>query len=563
MKERLPGIIAAFVSFILFALKLGASPSWGDPWELTVASWGLGIAHPPGYSLILLLTRLLQFLPLSPYAAAALLSALCSAISIYLIYSVIRLLFPQRSLGNVTAALGAFLFSLLPLGLQLSTVLEVYAPATTITLFMLWLAVSDHQQPDIRKVLLISLLAGISTVVHMTVLFSLPFILVLVLRRQCWSRLSFIIFLFLLGASVGLMQPLRAGAWAPLDWVHPSSIERWWRQVSAAQYTVFLGDTSGGAGYLQRLFTGISASGVIILLFPAAFTILLLWRKSSRLAIAIGGYWLATALLPAIYGIWDISTYYLSFSAITVLLAVVCLVSVAVVKTWQRWTPLFALLLAAGYLLVGIYEPYMPPNRGTLIYGRAVLSGLPPRAVLFAIGHPSMMPEAFNAIDGLRPDVAVVSRPRLTDSMYWRGLWQADKEDIPDESHVISAVQAANTQRPDLADKALLARASLLLGELGWQGSGEVAWTPGTDLAPADYPETPELQPGYPVWVWRRNSRLDEVALDKLIIIARQEERTAKLVYSELKSIMEYAATQNDAELQQWVENKLSLLDLH
>src|SRR5438552_14773557 len=104
----------AFAIFVLYALTLSPSTAMWDTSEYIAAAYTLGLPHPPGNPLFVLIGRVFSILPIASSVAARvnILAALCSAVSAGMWFLVTeRVLvgwFPerwQRIVGGVLAAL--------------------------------------------------------------------------------------------------------------------------------------------------------------------------------------------------------------------------------------------------------------------------------------------------------------------------------------------------------------------------------------------------------------------------------------------------------------------------
>ncbi len=90
-KSFLPGILLLLLAFELALLGLNPSFYMDDSPEIITVSACLGIAHPPGYPLFILLGRLFSLLPLGPLCLRVnLLSAFTGALACYLLFRFLK-----------------------------------------------------------------------------------------------------------------------------------------------------------------------------------------------------------------------------------------------------------------------------------------------------------------------------------------------------------------------------------------------------------------------------------------------------------------------------------------
>ncbi len=516
----------------LLLAKQSGSPGWGDPWELSVAAHVLGITHPPGYPLTLMLAKLLQLLPINLYTASTLLSTLSIAFcSILIARVVVELAGEAKAMGGWLGAAAGLLFAITPLAMQLGTVLEVYAPAAALTLGLLLNALQDRRDPDNRRVLFAAFLLGLAVSAHLLSILIVPSLVILHWRgKSCLRLLPYIVSCFLLGWSVALMQPIRSMLFLPMDWAHPFSWERWLAQVTAAQYAGFWGEGVAGGQFWTRLGDIIGRMGAWAFLAPAVGGLIVLWGRSRDIAAALSLFWLLTFIVPNFYSIWDIDTYFLPWIALNLILTGHFAIWLAGQVPWRKVIVALATVCGIILTIVLVYLPFAPLGRATLPYARLILAELSYRPVLFTIGNPSLVPEAMQAAGGLRPDVVLISRPRLNDFWFWKSWERRGAVGLPAGEDIAAAL--AMTPREGEGSKNWLAKSALMMVSNGWAGMETVAWTPGPDLALEDYPGLVELRAGWPVWLWQREPQADEQQIESLLNLARDSDPQAAAYFA-------------------------------
>ncbi|HEY0710269.1 MAG TPA: DUF2723 domain-containing protein, partial [Polyangia bacterium] len=156
-------LAVGFIAFVVYVSVLAPAPYLLDSAELAAASFGLGIAHPPGEPLALVLGRLFSLLPLGSVAfRVGLVQAVAGAIAATLVHRLARRLIGQvdptgtlppvaRHLLAATAALG---FALAPGTVISSNRPEVYALGAALALGALLAALRARTHADPRPALL-------------------------------------------------------------------------------------------------------------------------------------------------------------------------------------------------------------------------------------------------------------------------------------------------------------------------------------------------------------------------------------------------------------------------
>jgi len=230
-------VAVAAIAFVCYWATLSPSITAGDAAELTTAVHVMGIPHPTGYPLYLMLGKLFDLLPLGePAYRLGLFSAVCAATAAGLIAWVIVLLSgrPLAGLvGGLVAGLNCWLW-------DQANQPEVYALhalllAVAFVAFVRW-----WQQPDARRLAWLAAAAGLALAHHRTSLFfTVPLVLwamvqtkprraSVLARTVLWGLLPLLLYAWL---------PLRSWARPPMNWGNPGGSWRWfWEHVSGALY---------------------------------------------------------------------------------------------------------------------------------------------------------------------------------------------------------------------------------------------------------------------------------------------------------------------------------------
>lgn len=225
-RELLRGATAAVGVFVLYLATLAPTTATWDTSEYLAAAYTMGIPHPPGNPLFVLLGRFFALLPIAPTVAQRIniLAALASAISAGIWFMILRRLARQLDLGeglcSVLAALGMILGACAFTVWHQSVVNEkVYTLALLgIALIswqmMRWLEAPDGPRADARLVMIAYLLMlGYSN--HNAGLLPAPMVLfaVVMQRRMRWLRVRLLVraaVVAALGFSPFATQPIRA-----------------------------------------------------------------------------------------------------------------------------------------------------------------------------------------------------------------------------------------------------------------------------------------------------------------------------------------------------------------
>ncbi len=198
----------------------------GDSGELVTAAAILGIPHPSGYPLYVLLGHLwIQLLPLGSIAfRMSLFSALFAALTCGLLYLVAR----RQGSSSWGAALGSLLLALAPSFWSQANIQRVYTLNAFFVVALLACALEWHRRRDIRWMVLAAFVAGLGACNH-TVMG------VLGLAVGCWALLSQpallrrpLHILACVGAAIAGLLPYAYLPWRSrhdpaLDWGNPET----------------------------------------------------------------------------------------------------------------------------------------------------------------------------------------------------------------------------------------------------------------------------------------------------------------------------------------------------
>ncbi len=233
---------AVFVSgFAVLVLGLAPSGAWRDVAEFQWAAATLGVPHPPGSPLPVMLGRLAALVPVGAIAwRVNLLSCLAAAVALAVAYrlAVALLAIACPSLATSARALVALLAPLVLLGSPIyrehAATAEVYALQALVTgwIAIAWLdaALRPDGRGDVRPVAALVLASALATGVHVSFAFDLAAVLVwwVVRERGAISprAASVVASLVLVGGAVFAYVPVRAAARPSINWGDAVTLDR-------------------------------------------------------------------------------------------------------------------------------------------------------------------------------------------------------------------------------------------------------------------------------------------------------------------------------------------------
>jgi len=201
MKRFDAGIaLSIFVaSLALYIRTLAPSLLYGDSAEFQTIAYTLGIGHPTGYPVYILLAKLFTFLPVGDIAYRVnLLSAVSAALAVSLVYLILR----KLGAWQIPAALSVFMLAFAELFWKHAAIAEIYTTSAACLAFIFYCVLTWKESGNSRWLFVAGLFGGLSLGIHTTVALSgIAILLYLVLstrQRVDWYQAS-------LGAFIGVI----------------------------------------------------------------------------------------------------------------------------------------------------------------------------------------------------------------------------------------------------------------------------------------------------------------------------------------------------------------------
>jgi hypothetical protein len=329
---RLDAALAAVtfaLGMALYVRTLAPSLLLGDSAELQTLAYTLGMTHPTGYPIYLLVGKLFTLLPVGSIAYRVnLASAFFGALTLALLYLAGRLLGGWRmaSFAGVVM-LGVFR----PFWFH-AVIAELYTAAAALVASILLLVLLWRKTDDWRCLAAAGLIGGLSLGVHNTVALSAPAVLVylalLAPRRRAWAAA-------VMGAALGILLALGAfflldaldapssyynsvarpslSVWGLSGGDFDSPFERLAFLYAARQFRPFMFSLPPDAVAGQALVYGRLLMGLLrpfgMALAALGWVMLLVrrWREGVLITLA----WAATVAFAINYGVGDFDVFFI------------------------------------------------------------------------------------------------------------------------------------------------------------------------------------------------------------------------------------------------------------
>jgi hypothetical protein len=252
--ERAAGYIVFLLSAIYYILNRYSGPAFIDSGELALASYTLGIPHPTGYPLYIILTRPATLFFDRPIEAVTVFSAVIGALAVFIFYHLFILI--SRDLLSdcrnrvVCGVLAAMIFAIAPIVAAQGTTNEVYGLSLLINLIIVylvnWYLHSSHFNNNFRQLTLVFYMVGLTLTNHLQGIMFLPLLLLLLFwhfRRE----FSFGQIFILAGALIiplilyGILAIRAAVSPPPLaNWGDLTAWDNFYRHVTGWQYNIWM-----------------------------------------------------------------------------------------------------------------------------------------------------------------------------------------------------------------------------------------------------------------------------------------------------------------------------------
>ena len=291
----LVAIIVFVLVFFVYLFTLAPTIFIEDSPEYITAIAVLGIAHPSGYPLYILLGKL--FTLIIPFGSIAwkvnLMSAFFGAATCSLVY-----LICQRLVGNrFVSFVSALILGFSEVFWSQSVVAEVYTLNAFFVALLILILIVWQEKKEAKYLLWFAFLYGLSLTNHQMMMLLAPaFVLFILLVDwkiiKNWRLLIKLFLLFLLGLSLYLYLPLRGRQNPSLNWGRPQSLSYLWDILTRRYYNdlSFDLDLVAKSFYFFSFLLGIIKQFYSLFLFLAIGGLLVFFKKNKRIA------WLTLAI---------------------------------------------------------------------------------------------------------------------------------------------------------------------------------------------------------------------------------------------------------------------------
>ncbi|HLD61758.1 MAG TPA: DUF2723 domain-containing protein [Patescibacteria group bacterium] len=306
--DRLLAIVVFFTSFTVYLLTLAPTIYIEDAAEFAAAVPTLGITHPSGFPLYMLLGKLFTILvPIGEMAwRVNLFSAITTSFALAVFYYALRsLLTIEKNWSNPSkSVIISFICFVSSLTLGFSQIIwheatyaEVYPLYILFAISFLWCLAKWRETKDLRFIYFLVFLMGLSLANHLSIIVYFPGIAFFILLF--WSRkilefkpIVFCIFLFILPLSLYLYLPIRAAAnpefyFKALNAGSPAGAAESVEQFAAASLNSSTRITQSSLAYFANISSDIFEEFPLIVLIISAAGLFFLFFRDKKLWFAV------------------------------------------------------------------------------------------------------------------------------------------------------------------------------------------------------------------------------------------------------------------------------------
>jgi hypothetical protein len=419
--------LVGLVVLIVYLSTLAPTITWEhhgtDGGDLIAASQVLGVPHPPGYPLYVVVGHLLSRLPLPGGNLALrfnLLSAFSAAAASALLSATVR-----RMATPLAGVVSGLVLGFGTIFWSQAIIAEVYALNSLLVagLFMTVLTPQAQRVPRFRA----GLLWGLSWTTHLTSALLFP----LVLWRM-GAKVYRCLAGWLIGLSPFLLLPLFAVRRPVINWGDPVTLKRWWWLISGELYGGYLFGLppEQWPGRVTALVHFAAQSLTWPGLLLALFGMVQLARRDRSLCIAL----LVSTVIITFHALgYNTSDSQVLLIPVSMMAAVflglgVAAIGPAVRSPWRpiRWVCLAipVYLLFAGWARVDLHD-----DRAAADFGETVMAEAPVNALVYtATDAHTFTLWYYRHAEGRRPDLTVVDQDMLAEEWYQTMLRAQDPD---------------------------------------------------------------------------------------------------------------------------------------
>jgi len=402
--------LSLFIPFIVYLLTLPPTLVFGDSGDHIACGYILGLAHPSGYCLYTIITKLSSYIPISNIAMRmAFLTIIIASCATFVLYLILEHILKNRYISLSSSLIFAFSQTFW----KISGYTKMYSLFVLFTSLCFYIILIWERKKNKKYLYLLAFIYGLALSNHnlSATIFPSLFYLVFVTNKRIFriKMLFNLILLFSLGFSIYLYLPLRALARPEIDWGFPITIKAFidYITIAMAREKMFSQFFFKNLGEHIGVVIG-QFSILLILIIPGAIRLF----KERRLffffllTIIFNSYF-ALSVYAKISGLVDMESYNLpTFVCLSVLIG---FGMKYILERFKKLTPFVFIPLFIIPLLLNYHSCDFSKYYFAYDFGRNLLKPLPKRAILFDRIDLEVFPLwYFQCVEETRRDVAII-----------------------------------------------------------------------------------------------------------------------------------------------------------
>lgn len=440
-KIVLAGIFVFLISFLVYILSLAPSIVFGDSADLIIAGYFWGVAHPTGFPLFTVLSKIFSFLPLGNIAFRFnLFSALFASLAVTVIYWTILTLTPNtdKEINRILPAVtGSLLFAFSYTFWSQSIITEFLSMEIFLISALILISLKWMESPRDRYIYSLSFLFALAVTHRSTTLFlALAFLYAVATARKRIllnpKKMAILLFAFLLGLSPYLYLPFSASRHPLRSWGDVTNVLNLWNHITGLEYRghLFFFPSATIVDQLRAYYPLLLRQFTPALLGLALFGIYLLAKnRLSSLIFLTSLFFLNFAYAVNVYQISEPLFYGVGFLIIALWMgAGINLLLHSASKTSPFVSASVAVIVAfLPVLLIGNNFELLRGKHDYFAYDYAqnIFSSLAKNAILIFDGDNIFPLEYLQFVEKKRPDVAMIQKRSLQKNWYVKQLKRA------------------------------------------------------------------------------------------------------------------------------------------
>jgi len=437
LREYLWSAGIVIITGIFYIKTICPTVDFIDSGELAVNCFLLGIPHPTGYPLYVLLGKLaVLLLPGEAIFRCHLLSLICTSLSAGVLFTILKSLIPVSVFRHPVSASMSLFMAFSPVWWSQGTSNEVYCVTLLADLIVILCFVKYIFERKPGFLIAGFYIWGLSFGSHMSTIFLLPAVIYLLFITDGFkgiykSRYLWAVFFLIIALSVYIYLPIRASFKPFLNWSNPTNLDGFIDHISAWQYRVWMFKSPArmfeGIGYfLKLLYQQFGFIGLGL----AVVGMMNMFKKRFKVSIFLLIIFIADIIYSSNYEIIDIDAYYLlGFASIAIFAGVglACLIGILIsakqIANYKKAIKVFIVFFLIALPVFNLFDNFYKQDKSEKLFAaegvKNMLASMDEKGLALIENWDLYSPWLyFRYALNIRPDVVIIDKELLRRSWY-------------------------------------------------------------------------------------------------------------------------------------------------